>query len=89
MERKHTPGPWIFCGTHVDDSHGMPLVRFQTRDPENMNSADMHLVAAAPDMLSVLLEMSEFWECGSPVRDGSDVVDDAYRAIRKALGVRS
>jgi hypothetical protein len=58
---KHTPGPWIFCGNHVDDSRGLPLVRTAHRDFNKINFLDMHLIAAAPELLAALQDMLGGW----------------------------
>jgi hypothetical protein len=55
---KHTPGPWIFCGSHVDDYLGLPLVRSATSF-ENLNPLDLRLIAAAPDLLTACEHLIE------------------------------
>ena len=44
-----TPGPWICCGNHVDDSRGLPLIR-DARKFDEINGADHRLIAAAPEL---------------------------------------
>jgi|LakMenEpi03Aug12_release.lakeMendotaPanAssembly.Ray.scaffolds.fasta_scaffold55407_4 hypothetical protein len=53
---QHTPGPWINCHTHVDDSRGLPLVVAATRDFDRINCSDFALIAAAPELLAALEE---------------------------------
>lgn len=59
---KHTEGPWLFRGDHVDDSHGIPLCR-TTRRFEQLNCLDFHLIAAAPDLLEACERLVEDGEC--------------------------
>ena len=49
---KYTPGPWICCNTHVDDSCGLPLIK-DARDYDGVNCADHHLIAAAPALFEL------------------------------------
>lgn len=78
---KHTPGPWIFCGTHVDDSRGLPLVRSSHRDFDKINCADFHLIAAAPELLEALRYARRFVD---PENCDVAFID---AAIAKARGV--
>ena len=55
----HTPGPWHFCGNHVDDAHGMPLCR-TTRSFEDLNPLDFRLIATAPELLEELKFVAEW-----------------------------
>jgi hypothetical protein len=80
MTDKHTPGPWIFCGTHVDDSHGLPLVR-DMRTWDKVNCYDHRLIAAAPD----LLEACEAYYYGRKENRECEAMMRA--AIAKATGV--
>lgn len=50
---KHTPGPWIFSSGAVDDSNGMSLLK-SARSFDRTNYRDLHLAAAAPELLEQL-----------------------------------
>ncbi len=47
---KHTPGPWIFSSGAVDDSNGLSLLK-SARSFDRTNYRDLHLAAAAPELL--------------------------------------
>lgn len=87
---KHTPGPWIFCGTHVDDSRGLPLVRSAHRDFDKINCADFHLIAAAPELLEALEGLlSVYVELVAPTDvfgEAANAEHIARAAIAKARG---
>jgi hypothetical protein len=61
-ETKHAPGPWIFCGNHVDDAMGVTLVR-STRRFDDLNCYDIRLIAAAPDLLAACRAMRDRLTC--------------------------
>ena len=82
---KHTPGPWIFCGTHVDDSHGLPLVR-DMRTWDKVNCYDHRLIAAAPDLLAVCQELEASASYWSEYDVPLGIVDRLRAAIAKATG---
>jgi len=85
----HTPGPW-FSRRHLvalKDTYGEAYVTAGENDPyaqrptSKMTAADADLIAAAPDLLSALINM---------VDDG-DITDreQALAAIAKARGQSS
>ena len=87
---QHTPGPWINCNNHVDDSNGVPLVR-SCRDFERLNPADFRLIAAAPELLAALrgalnvMENASFdFQPHESIRLAG--IEDARAAIAKAEG---
>lgn len=64
-DMKHTPGPWRFnCDDHPDvlDTNGNPVAWPSTlnRSIETAN-ANARLIAAAPEMLELLLELRGLW----------------------------
>ena len=89
---KHSPGPWTIlrsnvtgwrlvmppdgtlCVASVNDYGGVPA------------EANARLIAAATELLDVLQQMMEFWDNGSPVHAGAEIVSEARAAIRKATG---
>lgn len=91
-----TAGPWVtgrrhpgrvmaatgqgnviaYCTAHPDD----------TDSPTREETANGRLIASAPELLGVLVEMMEFWDKGTPVRDGADVVLAARAVLAKAQG---
>jgi hypothetical protein len=87
METKHSPGPWIFCGNHVDDAMGLTILRAHCSFDE-MNPYDVRLAAAAPELLEacrvIMREIESIDGAADPcVRLWSDVV---RAAIAKAEG---
>jgi len=76
----HTPGPWRYvyadgyCG-EIIASNGKSVCTF-TDEP---NESDAHLMEAAPDLLEVLMEITE--TLGRP-----DTFAKARAAISKARG---
>uniref|UniRef100_A0A6M3Y5G2 Uncharacterized protein n=1 Tax=viral metagenome TaxID=1070528 RepID=A0A6M3Y5G2_9ZZZZ len=81
----HTPGPWIFCGDHVDDSMGITLFR-NTRTFENLNPLDIRLAAAAPDLLEACERVlrAEEWAVTEDRLDSAERVAILRAAIAKA-----
>lgn len=52
-----------------------------------MPSAEVaQMLAASQELLDVLLQMLEFWDNGTPVHAGAEIVSEARAAIRKATG---
>lgn len=83
---KHTPGPWK-NDCNVEITAGLrPIcgMKFPFQEPEQ--AANASLIAAAPDMLSVLQELDEscaYWsEYDVPV----GIVSRIQAAIAKATG---
>jgi len=67
MSAKHTPGPWTASWSAYDEGRyvvkaGQPTNRVLARfdgdgdGPDEQSIADAHLIAAAPDMLTALIE---------------------------------
>jgi len=79
---KHTPGPWINCNDHIDDSNGVSLFRSTRIADGTINYSDTRLIAAAPELLAALTELL------SAYRDSISCpsVDAARAAIAKANG---
>jgi len=84
----HTPGPWICCGNHVDDSMGLPLVR-DARGFDRVNGYDHWLIAAAPELLEACEGLMEAIASLPPeTQYGLDrVVGKAELATAKARGL--
>ena len=86
---EHSPGPWIFCGNHIDDSEGILLLR-STRVFERLNCFDLRLAATAPELLTALKSMVDMFERHIEGREGPDDAavrwDNAREAIAKAEG---
>jgi hypothetical protein len=71
---------------HTDRSHETRLVasvNCKGRTSEEAN-ANAQLMAAAPDLLAAALALVEFWDNGTPVQPGAEVVADLRVAIAKA-----
>jgi len=80
---KHTPGPW---SVSIDDSNdGVDAIEPGVLwgcgccGSPNLNISDAHLIAAAPELLEVLIEITE--TLGRP-----DTFAKARAAIAKATG---
>lgn len=104
MEAKHTPGPWgnrhfnragqieIHTNTHV-------MCKVLCREIDRCGSVDSdsvheaaanaRLIAAAPELLGVLLGLVEYWNNGTPVHAGAEIVSEVRAAIAKATGTES
>ncbi|HHR6166584.1 TPA: hypothetical protein ACS8GQ_003785 [Providencia alcalifaciens] len=88
MEFKGTPAPWNynenFCGT-VSSSNRTMVACIYPRD--NEMKANARLIAAAPELLEALIELTESAkEAIDGLGDLSDAIDTAKAAIAKALG---
>lgn len=101
METKHTPGPWVkdYGNTigHIksiakhEDRATPTLCRYDTEYiassiPEEEREANGKLIAAAPDLLSSLIEcLAGVKELNGEYQDGwSDIITRAEAAIIKA-----
>ena len=83
-----TPGPWICCGNHVDDSRGLPLIR-DARKFDEINGADHRLIAAAPELyeaLDTLTLVVGLTPAAGNKAALQEAVDIARAAIKKARG---
>lgn len=92
-ETKHTPGPWCHQSQGYDHWIDVPcdapkmrqdICRMTYRNPDGQ--ANARLIAAAPEMLVVLLGLVEYWNNGTPVHAGAEIVSEVRAAIAKALG---
>jgi hypothetical protein len=99
---KHTPGPWRLDayrdsgrpnpGTIVaDNPHGegaeeVASINWIAGGFHAEQVANARLIAAAPELLEALTALMEFWDSGSPVHPGAEVVSEARAAIAKATG---
>ncbi|MEX6399517.1 hypothetical protein AB6E88_21440 [Providencia hangzhouensis] len=83
MEFKHAPAPWMatkrefFIELYDDNGSYVGLT----------NSTNAHLIAAAPELLEALIELTESAkEAIDGLGDLADAIDTAKAAIAKALG---
>lgn len=89
MNNEHTPGPWISCNNHIDDSRGVTLAR-STRGFQELNPLDFRLMAAAPELLEALAFLLK--ECNQHIPEDCecpkvmDAANLARAAIAKATG---
>jgi hypothetical protein len=89
MKLKHTPGPWetlktngisIVHRSHFDLRYGLAKV-------EGKNEvADAQLIAAAPEMLNMLLYIAEEMHRGGLTPKGNDAFEKICNIIEKATG---
>ncbi|MEX5886289.1 hypothetical protein AB6F64_08105 [Providencia hangzhouensis] len=84
MEFKHSPAPWMatkrefFIELYDDNGSYVGLTN---------STANAHLIAAAPELLEALIELTESAkEAIDGLGDLSDAIDTAKAAIAKALG---
>ena len=90
MTTKHSPGPWAFQehGSLILDARtgssqcAVAHVQVNTYKDEGMHNA--RLIAAAPDLLSALVEAVDLIETISPME--GDTLRRARAAIAKAVG---
>lgn len=87
----HTPGPWTFDrlggGWGCIIRNGAPAkdtFRIAELAESPQIEANARLIAAAPDLLAALQDLMEFWDAGTPVHPGAEVVSQAREAISKA-----
>lgn len=85
----HTTGKWIphfklgYAGARVSDDQGRSICAFPSnskRDPNEVE-ANIHLIANAPQMYAVLIEMAEYFRNGTPVQPGSEVAQDVIKIL--------
>ena len=48
--------------------------------------ANACLIAAAPDQNTILKALLEFWDNGTPIHPGAEIVDEVRAVVRKAKG---
>ncbi len=78
---EHTPGPWIFCGNHVDDAHGRRLVS-SSREFDELNPLDFCLIASAPCLLAAIdaaLRIEHLWM--PPDNENDPEYDEEFAAL--------
>lgn len=83
MTTQHTPGPWTLNGSDIEGD-GMTVVTitdYRTLTPRQ--TANAHLIAAAPEMLAALRRCVEALEARMP---NATVLPDARSAIARATG---
>ena len=87
---KHTPGPWEIAPPHQTSgwglcvrSSGRILARMVGRD-QDQKKADVRLMAAAPDLLSVCKELADSAAYWSEYDVPLGIVDRLNVAIAKA-----
>lgn len=92
---KHTPGPWQFLPHRASLVHSVVsqnsgiICEVYISEPDKIAAdANANLIAAAPDLLEACQQLMEFWDNGTPVHPGAEIVDDVRRAIAKATGQR-
>ena len=79
---KHTPGPWIH------DEHGILMagkIQIASILPQNRDS-NARLIAAAPDMLEALKELTRVITTLGDVNEINAALNKALDAINKANG---
>ncbi|MDH2372168.1 hypothetical protein [Providencia rettgeri] len=98
MEFKHTPAPWLTDrnNTHtgqIATVHGcennswVEIWSTNWPESESVQEANANLIAAAPELLEALIELTESAkEAVDGLGDLSDAIDTAKAAIAKALG---
>ncbi|WIF73782.1 hypothetical protein QN092_07895 [Proteus vulgaris] len=98
MEFKGTPAPWLTdrnnCHSgHIATVHGcenndwVEIWPTDWHESESVQEANAHLIAAAPELLEALIELTESAkEAIDGLGDLSDAIDTAKAAIAKALG---
>lgn len=101
MNAKHTPGPWValyrnaaywdvYKPREPDSQHPIEQYRVATVLSNGYKSLDEHsanarLIAAAPDLLDVLLRANDAIEAlDGTTRENEKLVDDYRAAIAKA-----
>ncbi|CAK7037523.1 hypothetical protein [Providencia sp.] len=98
MEFKGTPAPWLTdrnnCHSgRIATVHGcenndwVEIWSTDWPESESVQEANAHLIAAAPELLEALIELTESAkEAIDGLGDLSDAIDTAKSAIAKALG---
>jgi len=83
MNAAHTPGPWTVgrCSWNDDGN-----VCYELEGIKKGCASDSRLIAAAPDLLAVIQELSESAEYWSEYDVPLGIVDRIRAAITKATG---
>jgi len=100
---KHTPGPWIISclstGFVRDERNGEAVASVYPCPKENEifddewsgqeeMEANLHLIAAAPDLLDALIDLHHKTVVGTDA-ERHQALDNAWRAVTKATGASS
>lgn len=90
---KHTPGPWITDGSYIEDyDNNCPLRRRIAIIDDGAGidnpKANARLIAAAPEMLEVLISVYEAAEYWSDYDVPITLKDDIKSVIEKATGLK-
>lgn len=91
MEFKHSPAPWKHTIRNANEImttfHGVTIGDVYLDITTANQKADSHLIAAAPELLEALIELTESAkEAIDGLGDLADAIDTAKAAIAKALG---
>lgn len=101
-EMRHTPGPWVFdpsrdthdCAIHQD----VPVGEYGYYGPNDggvvgssewlwLKEEDGHLIAAAPDLLEALTNLTAWMKAIGEFKGGAaEALEDAEAAIARAIG---
>lgn len=95
MNVKHTPGPWftgeLLANVYFGNKSGEMIAQcggFKFKQKmEGESEANACLIAAAPDLLDVLLRMTEYADDGTPIHPSDNLMAEARAAVAKAVGV--
>ena len=82
----HTPGPWIAWRVDCDVTAGERLVADCMTGRLREDKANALLIAAAPEMLDVLIELQESAQYWSVYGAPFDIVSRLNAVISKAKG---
>jgi len=88
---EHTPGPWAVVGKSEGDGivcfvGSLEVVTTTDKDPlEYGAEADARLIAAAPDLLKALDEVTDFWWAGAEP-PSQEEIEPYLKIIAKAKG---
>ncbi|MEY0981439.1 hypothetical protein AB7206_12755 [Providencia alcalifaciens] len=91
MEFKHTSAPWKHTVRNANEImttfHGVTIGDVYLDITTANQKADSHLIAAAPELLEALIELTESAkEAIDGLGDLADAIDTAKAVIAKALG---
>lgn len=91
MGFKHSPAPWKYTVRNANEImttfHGVTIGDVYLDITTANQKSDAHLIAAAPELLEALIELTESAkEAIDGLGDLADAIDTAKAAITKALG---
>ncbi|MDE2101703.1 MAG: hypothetical protein KGL39_30940 [Patescibacteria group bacterium] len=97
---KHTPGPWIALDLHfgsqwlvqADRKRGSQnigriiahVANKAGQDAGEEEAGNARLIASAPALFDASKALLEFWDNGTPVHPGAEVVADLRKAVAQA-----